>query len=715
MAWNTKFYHEFYDSNDLLCRVDILEDGTPSAVELEGQASPFNIIFPEIKDKLEPVRGSGCELNLFSATDRQLLSLFTAEMMQYRIKYTVATATIWFGYLDSEQYSEDYSQLTDYPLQFTGNNGLGILDRIKFLDGANNYTGLKTQWEVLTAIFNKWGLLDYVTAIKVKIATDSAYFTIGATETIFHKTYIKCANYYDEDNEPMSCREILEAILAPYGAFLTIIGTEILIVDLHTLGTNSGFTWKVFDNTLTYDTTEASEAIGDIETIGYYETGAKLDMVTGRNMQTVKYSPYAVEDVEDDIQWNGDYTEPGSNMTFSSGSSPLYNVVGDGTTERAYNITGLDDWDFEVGSDNLDRLTGYKENTGANPEFCLRIENDNHWGIIGDEGDVDDTLYLDTHSSREWDIPYVVGNGTYYLKISGLMRALGGQWTAPEDLLGEDPYDPEPDTDISHFSVHIRLWIGTESFGQTVWNTNTNWFHLMAGKEDGSNALNKWQPFRTWRGGTPSPTGMYPITEDGVIIRFDLGTQGKIKIEFTPQIYGYKDSSQIPYDGRTRDIKAVEIKNIKIELVELPDMKVAGTEDVEYIGKINEAWKDKGSTITLEHGSSHLGVGTPFDRGGLMHDDGGGDYRYIINWVRNGNTRHIEELLLNTIQSNYETKTTQLAVNLNNTSHLPFLRAEDDAYLSGQILMFTGGTLDCAHNSLECILLQIKPDNLTIA
>lgn len=717
MAWTTQYYTEFRDTNDLLCRVDIMKDAAALDVELEGQASPFKIIYPGIKDKLDPVRGSGVELNLYSATDRQLLSLFTADIQEYRIKYTVATAVKWFGYLDPEQYSEDYSSLTDYALQFTGNNGFGILDRINFLNSGSNYEGIKTQWEVLEIILTKWGLLDLVTAIKVKLATDSAYFTIGATETIFHKTYIKCENYYDEDNKPMSCRSVLEAILAPYGAFLTVIGTEILITDLHTLGTDAGFTWKVFDNTLTYNTTEASETIGDIETIGYYQTGSKLDIIGGRNKQTIKYSPYASAGVEDDIQWNDDFIEPGSNMTFSEGSSPLYSVIEDGTTERAYNITGLDDWTFEVGSDNLDRLTGYKETVNADPEFCLRIVNDNHWSIIGDGGDHDETLYLDTHSSREWDIPYAVGNSApYHLKISGLMRAVAGMWTDGADPdLGIDPYGGQH-TDMPHFSVVMRLWIGNQSFGQTVWNTDVNWFYLMAGKEDGSNIVSEWQPFRTWRGGTSSPTGMYPITEEDILIRLPLGVHGKIKIELTPQIHGYPSSdpnSQIPYEGRTEDIWCVEIKDIKIELTQVTDVEGAGQTDIEYVGKIDPAWKDEGSVIKLNHGTSGDSViGSPFDSAGLMYDNDTADYRYIVNWVRNGNTGHLEQLLLDTVQSNYETNTQKLSVNINNTSHTPFLRIEDDTYLSGILLMLTSGILDCINNSLECNLVEIKPDNL---
>lgn len=713
MAWTTQYFHEFRDTNDVLCRVDILKNAAAGDVELEGQASPFKIIYPEIADKLEPVRGSGCELNLYSATDRQLLSLFTVDIQEYRIKYSIATAVIWFGYLDSEQYSEDYSSLTDYPVQFTGNNGLGILDKIKFLDSGDPYTGLKTQWEVLEIILTKWGLLDLVTAIKVKIATISDAFTIGAKETIFHKTYVSCANYYDEDGEPMSCREVLEAILAPYGAFITVIGTEVLITDLHTLGTDAGFTWKVYDNTLTYDTTESSETIGDIETIGYYEGGAKLDMAAGRNTQTIKYSPYAPDELDSRIPWNGLPEGEGSNMTFETGSEPTFIEVDpgwdstfwstDGIDPESHDILTLDGWTFTGAGSPAYKVAGMKEDQNASPEFIIRKDCLNHDEFIVH------TYFDDDHSEVTFDVPYVIGNTGYYIKITGQILPL----TRP-DKYHEGSF---PDYgDFNHVALLARLRIGDflYSAGTYSWIaypgtiTTDHQFRIFGGSEDG-NCVNQWNNFKTihW----PFTNSIkHPVTEDAIYIYVDEGIHGKVSLEITMQEYAYIGCTANDY--QTHLMREIWLKDIKIEIVQNPSFEpISG--DIEYTGEIIKSWKDEGKKVTLYHGNST--VGSPFDNAGLIYDSGSGVYKFIPDWLRGSLTDvTIEKLLLNTIQSNYETKTTKLSVNINNSSHLPFLRVEDDTYLSGQMLMFAGGTIDCVNNSMECSLVEIKSDTLTL-
>ncbi len=703
MAWNTKFYHEFRDTNDILCRVDIMEDAAASNVELEGEASPFNIIFPEIKDKLDPVRGSGCELNLISATDRQLASLFTAEIQQYRIKYTVAGTTTWFGYLDSEQHSETYSELTDYPVQFTGNNGFGVLNRIKFLDSGVQYTGLKTQWEILEIILTEWGLLDLVTNIKIYLSTDSTQLTIGATETIMEHTYVSCANYYDEDGEPMTCREVLEAILAPYGAYITVVGTEILITDLDTLGTDSGFTWLVYTNALVYSTTAASDAIGDIETIGYYETGASLDTQAGRNRQVIRYSRYALDSLNTHIQ------DPDT-FSYQSGTEPNFIQISDGygsTSYLAENMDGLDDWTFEDITFPWYKYTvaGAKESVGDEPEYFIRIYNQNY-GV----GTVDHGLWADDYCSRTWDVPYLIGDNKFYLKITGKMRAR----TRP------DPYIEGTFTDTVYFDryyIAVRVKIGSKSFtpnGATPWTTGDYYVYFLCGEAFEGNVKNKWLPLRADINASEADTAPFPRTDEGILIGLDDTVHGTLKLEFTPYILADADEEIPLNDDRIKAIFDLWIKDLKVELVKKSDKTPAGSDDLEYLGELDSAWKDEGSDITLNHGNSF--VGSPFDNAGLMYDSGSGVYKFLSNWSRGGETDvTIEKLLLNTVESNYEGKTTKLSVNLNNSSHIPFQRIEDTTYLSGQILMFAGGTLDCAHNSLECTLIEIRPDNLTIA
>jgi hypothetical protein len=84
-------------------------------------------------------------LNLLSTTDRKFFDLYTADMMEYQIRFYNDTDLIWCGYLDSEMYSEPFNQCKNYPVTFTGTDGFALLERINYLDeSGDNYTSLST-------------------------------------------------------------------------------------------------------------------------------------------------------------------------------------------------------------------------------------------------------------------------------------------------------------------------------------------------------------------------------------------------------------------------------------------------------------------------------------------------------------------------------------------------------------------------------------------
>ncbi len=170
---------------------------------------------------------------------------------------------------------------------------------------------------------------------------------------------MNCANFYDEDGEPMTLREVLESILAPYGAFIAQVQGNIVITDIHTITTAPiGFelesntilnfdtiidgvaTYKRFSYysglgfELEYDTVLNSDTIlynrnnylGNLEIIheqslpdvGFAGTGQTIEISGGVNKQVVSYSPY----IEPNYL---NFTEPhftGLLSTINYGTSP---------------------------------------------------------------------------------------------------------------------------------------------------------------------------------------------------------------------------------------------------------------------------------------------------------------------------------------------------------------------------------------------------------
>lgn len=701
MAWTTQFYHEFYDQSGNLCRFELKEDNIAFNQLVDASKNPFQIIRPD-KDIMDPVKGSGCTMTLLSPTDRYFIGLFTADMDQYRIELRVDSVLTWFGYLTSEIYSEPYDEETGYFVRLYGNNGFALLDRIKFLDGSGDpYTGLKTQWEVLQIVLGYWGLMSLVVLLKIALNTTSTEVTIAGGETLFHQTYVSCANYYDEDGEAWTCRQVLEDLLATYGAFIQMQGASILIQDIDSMA--GDITWNTYTNVFVYNgqTQSLAAAVDDLEDdVGYFQKGSHLDVIGGINRQVVRFSKYTPDNLTDKIQ---DTNE----MGFASPTTEVRWVQltsCDADSWIVDNIESLTDWSFSLAVPL--RVSGCKEDTDGQPEYYIRMNQPNT------SEPYDENYYDDDHSEITFPTPYVIGRGGFYIKIEGKIFP----------LTREDPYKEAggactDDAEFDHVVLMARLVVGGLLYqvNTKTWITYPgtiqpeHQFRIYGGAAD-ENCKNKWHNFKVepW---THSETKKHPVADDAVYIYLEPDVHGQISIEFTRQIYAYVGGSKD--DSESVKIEEVFIKDLKVSVVSNPDfIDLAGT-DIEYVGELNPDWKNEGPEITLHHGCSGVD-GTPFDNGGLIYKDGSNDYHHFTEWTRGGQTDVIEKLLLNTVESNRENSAASLSVNINNTTGVQSLRYVDAAYMSGKMFMVRGSTLDVADGSEKIKLQEVIADTHTI-
>jgi hypothetical protein len=364
MSLQVQYYYQFRDLNNQLYRVEILKNSTDviTAEEIDGDSKPFSVEYPLVA-KFEPIHGSGCELNVISSTNMKFLSLYTADMMEYQIHfYKVIDGIeylIWAGYKDSELYHEDFSQVSDYPVQFTGNDGFNLLERLNFVDESGvNYYGIKSQWDILKIIFNRLNLP--IQKLYVCISTVLDDSPAGSTETIFHKQYSICENFYDEDGKPSSLRDLLESFLKPLGAFIIQDGGNYFICDINSLAKNTDLTFKVFSiSDFSYIHDEViNTSIGDLSNIGFSSDRQNFDFVPGFNRQVVSWSPYRQNKIID-FNAEDDFKELGSTNTFGSGNyqwnEKSYNKS---DSWVKYNLAQFCDY-LGIGAENKDQKDSY--------------------------------------------------------------------------------------------------------------------------------------------------------------------------------------------------------------------------------------------------------------------------------------------------------------------------------------------------------------------
>ncbi len=245
---NIKYYHDFIGADDVVNRFEILQNSSTTPKLIKATNEPFCIEYFEVK-KLEPVQGSLATLKLISESIFQYIDLHTDDMREYMIKFYRSGQLYWVGYLDSELYNENLTDSAPYTVEFSGAD-FNILERLKFRNESENaYTDIASFITQLKRCFDKLGLP--FQKLYIGCSTTPEGVTMTTTQTALHVLYIQSSNFYDEDGEPMSCREVVESILKPFGLMMVQRDASVYIYDLNTV--KSGGVMKCYNfDTLSY-------------------------------------------------------------------------------------------------------------------------------------------------------------------------------------------------------------------------------------------------------------------------------------------------------------------------------------------------------------------------------------------------------------------------------------------------------------------------------
>lgn len=716
MAWYPQFRHEWKSDNDDTLIVDFERDVYYYApIIVKAQPSPFVIDYPKLKDKFEPVRGNGAEINLISETDGQLLDLIGNDPKEWKVKYYKNGTLEWMGWLVREQFEEPFSESENYPVSLHAANGFALLDEIAYLksDGSK-YTGLATQWDIITEIFtNHWGLIDDVYAVLAGLNTKFEGVEFAAGETILHKTYVKQANYYDEDDpsNPMSCREVLDSILRPYGAYIIQSGIYLYILDVHiTAGGGSAYE-GLYDNTFTYQADVGIPPLIDIyDDRGVYKTGGTVKTTLPFNYFKFRYSKYKAPELTTHLT---DASLLGTGSTFPAypDTSFYYQPIGTGFYFREYYSSS--EWHFDgtgvQGSADIPagRIMQFKQKIDDEPEQLLNMRNPDYyiWYGSGDSGSAE----------VSWSDSYVIGNDTTYLKIDAEIKFNNVT----------NPYDTEPAEALPYIgevvaaaSIDAFIMVGSMSYNRiagewapTIDLTTSERSVKLFAYDESDNVMEQWLPIRTING-SGSVYSSLPNTEESVLIRLQEGVTGNVtmSVQATQQGYHWNEvvKSWTSPQSKTQLLDNAYLRDITIDFVQVGTLSEQ-TDDPEYFYRFDDSGlTNKTKSITLNHGDSSNE--TPVDNGALIYSDEHGVKHHIASWSRGGITGSVEELLLDSYINNYSASSIEYDIEIDNPLSLPSLRMTDEYSRSGTIFMYGGGTINPTEQSEKVHLIEVKKD-----
>jgi hypothetical protein len=242
-----RYSGEFLSHDSVRWRVEIWqESGTAYAVqELTFPAGEPLVIEWQGRDKLEPVQSSAATLRILSPSDRAYLGLYTAVAGSIRMDVYRSNALYWSGTLDPEIYEEPFAYLDGYVVSLTFAD-FAILDRLKF-ETVNNRHFIS-----ISEMISRCITLSEIStgALDLRISTQ----TEGGASVM--NVYVIDENFRDEDDEPMTMREVLDGILRPLSLRMIQKAGRITIYDINALGNATQTVWWAStDSVLSMDVT----------------------------------------------------------------------------------------------------------------------------------------------------------------------------------------------------------------------------------------------------------------------------------------------------------------------------------------------------------------------------------------------------------------------------------------------------------------------------
>ncbi|MDE5989099.1 MAG: hypothetical protein K2H17_06850 [Duncaniella sp.] len=227
MAKFLRYMGEFLSRAGVVWRVEILQetDAPFNPVgSLTFEADEPLVIEWDHVEKDEVICGSIATLRIESPGDRTYEDLYTIVPGRIRMDVYRNNSLYWSGALDPEFYEEPYEKAANYPVSLTFSD-FGVLDRLKY-----DLSGMHTLNEIVGYCLNRTAINSIIDESLI-----STCLTPGGAKMSLVDLKVRSDNFYDEDGEPLSLKEVLEGALQPLALRVVQRAGRVFVYDLNAL------------------------------------------------------------------------------------------------------------------------------------------------------------------------------------------------------------------------------------------------------------------------------------------------------------------------------------------------------------------------------------------------------------------------------------------------------------------------------------------------
>lgn len=324
------------------CRVEVYNKnfaGTTKEV-LYMQARPLSIRTSGNTDDLyRQVYGSQLQLNLLAFQQNEYRDLFTSNDADAKILYYEDDLLMWEGFNVAEFYRTNASTTGIQTVQVLFTDGIAILKdkKFKWATDTPRQKQIDVIWHILQGIGSSLPLMD-------KVYYYPATINYSITKSPLEYLEVDIRTYKDDDDQSMSCYEVLEALLGSYKARISTSwnkdGFGWFVDDINSR-TDSNLYWRRYEN-------GASTASGTIyndsrkildrsSEFGNTSPGTAIIINRSRN-QVVKPQVHLAK-ITKDLEYIPDLV-PNFDGDYSFGESGILGWTEVGDIERSVNVSG---------------------------------------------------------------------------------------------------------------------------------------------------------------------------------------------------------------------------------------------------------------------------------------------------------------------------------------------------------------------------------------
>lgn len=286
MSYGLIYTLPFASKDGKVYEVKIEREGyTGKVTELKGQTSPFTVTIDSEEFIYTPTRFSTATMAIFGGD--YLQDLFSTDYRMHRITLYANGVAVWCGFIKPELYTQDYSS-DKFNLEINCYSAMSVLEFVEYKQ-AGEERGFVSLWSLLKkCVEESRGLYTAIYIPHVYSVSQSEY---NNWNNPLESMMVSEQNFFDEDDNPMSLKEVLEEIMKLMNWTCADWNGELFFIDVDN---EDGEYYKYTSEMSSYTQVQADGI--NVQDIGFAGNDHTFDILPGYNKASIRCSNYPVGD-----------------------------------------------------------------------------------------------------------------------------------------------------------------------------------------------------------------------------------------------------------------------------------------------------------------------------------------------------------------------------------------------------------------------------------